>query len=247
MFPQILLGVLLAIFEVVILCLVLHRKNLDNISFLECFTQWFLIVMLYVVLIFPLIQKYIDWKNRKVIACYMIVVVSIAAMSASLQVNTLLSLEKTPMALLFYSLGYLVNQNGYRDKINRTMNRCWIFLIPALILLAEINAPIGMYENHYGNLLLFALTSLIGIGLCMYCSEIIKYNDCLVLFGKYSIVVYCTHFVLVKFFRLVLNYILPDSVDTGVYPIYFVLFLIILCLENIIIHLWDRGVKTKRL
>lgn len=57
------------------------------------------------------------------------------------------------MAFLFCYLGYCVKQNAREIESNKIS--CWILLGPVVVVISAVNAPVAMYENKYGNILLF--------------------------------------------------------------------------------------------
>jgi fucose 4-O-acetylase-like acetyltransferase len=92
---------------------------------------------------------------------------------------------------------------------------------------------------------MFLTTSCMGIVLAIYLSEQLKHDKLLQKWGKNSIVIYCTHFFVVKCLRLCMNFLLPGDLHTGEYPWYFILFTCVSMVEIVIIKIWDKYLVSR--
>ena len=78
-----------------------------------------------------------------------------------LNIITLLHFEIVPMAFLFYYLGYCAKHHDWKAVPRK--NSCWIFLGPVVVAISAVNTPVAMYENNYGNIILFFIAAISGI------------------------------------------------------------------------------------
>lgn len=237
MLPQLFIAITEMIYAILVELLLLKQITIKELSPIQWLTSWFLLVLLYVSIMFPVIMNIICIKKRRNIYFLLLVEIIIIIITSRFKILTISSIEKIPVAIFFYTLGYVLQQNelmGGAEK--RIMEKLWVIIFPILVLLADFNTPVRMYLNDYGNIILFLMTSLLGIALCYYFSEYMHFNSILTLFGKNSIIVFCSHFIIVKMFRLVINFCLPDPLTTMDYPFYFLLFIFVITCEYILIY-----------
>lgn len=165
------------------------------------FLTWFLIVLLYVSILFYFLQRIqvIDSVLGKVLV--LIVDLGLIIGMSCLNITTLLHFEIVPMAFLFYYLGYCAKHHDW--KAVQSKNSCWIFLGPVVVAISAVNTPVAMYENNYGNVILFLIGAISGIGFVCELSKCLDKNVLLGWYGRNSVIVYVLHFSVIKILHLI--------------------------------------------
>lgn len=112
-----------------------------------------------------------------------------------------------PTAFLFYFMGYMLKNRLLAMKEKHTSKRglSVIVLIAALFVLTQVNSPVKMYENEYGNYLFFLMTSIIGIWVVIKLSRLLVYSVLLEEMGKLSLAIYVWNFLVIGFFYRLTN------------------------------------------
>lgn len=152
-------------YDVIVKCLIFNWMNISEVDVVGYLTTWFLIVLFYVSIIFPLIEKIISKIGQPVIGhtmvllCLMVVMLIINGKSNEM----LFHIDKVPAALLFYELGYLFNNKKFRQRAITFTEKYLCLLLPLQVWLTSANSSVKMYMNDYGNIFLFVMGALIGI------------------------------------------------------------------------------------
>lgn len=122
------------------------------------------------------------------------------------------------MAFLFCYLGYCVKQNAREIESNKIS--CWILLGTVVVVISAVNAPVAMYENKYGNILLFFFGAISGIIFVCGLSKGLEKNVLLGWYGRNSIIVYVLHFSMIKILHFIGKRIFPHVIQSNyTYPI----------------------------
>ncbi len=158
-----------------------------------------------------------------------------------LNVTTLLHFEIVPMAFLFYYLGYCVKHHDWKAVPNKTS--CWIFLGPVVVAISAVNTPVAMYENNYGNIILFLIGAISGIVFICELSKCLKKNALLGWYGRNSIIIYVLHFSMIKVLHLVGRKVFPQIAQNNyLYPFNWFYFMAIALLMVPVILFCNRFV-----
>lgn len=178
---------------------------------MQYITTWFLIVLLYTSLVFPLIEKTIKRMgfSHRVGHFILLTLLLCLIMATNGRTREYISIEKVPTALFFYEYGYLFNSYKNKDRILHAIEKNICLLIPFQIILAFSNSSVRMYANDYGNIAIFIVAAWLGIMIMLMLSEKFQTNKMLTEFGKMSIVVFCTHFKIVDFLKVIWPKLLP--------------------------------------
>lgn len=116
-----------------------------------------------------------------------------------------------PMAFFFYMMGSLYME--YKEQIKLFTNRIcsselkgllFIILLFVLFALSSINGPAHMYENKYGNIILFLITSFMGIKVGLTIAKNLSGSQFLEYVGMNSIIFYVWNFIVVHVFTSLL-------------------------------------------
>lgn len=189
-------------------------NSLADFDFLACFGFWFLPVLFLCSLYYMLVSTIVDLSKQQFQVMATIIALSIAIIVILNYVtSTIMPIDwfaKSAVAMPFYFCGSFFKERvlnvGNKQRI--VGNVILILLLPVIVILSQINSPVMMYENEYGSLPLFFLTSVLGIILVVELSKRIVNLPVLVEFGKLSIAVYVWNFLIVGFSIRILNRLL---------------------------------------
>lgn len=238
--PQITLGMLSFIYYGAFTVVMKHR-SLQEVGFIYQFWRyWFLQVMFIVVILFYFLSKYIKFSRRNQMillgSCLMLGIFFSYFMD--FPDESPMYLNVVPMALFFFFLGYVVRKTltvQWEEKFKENRNKYAVLLVAGTVccLSALGNKNVTMYNNNYGNFLLFASGSISGI-LAVWClADILKENRFLRWCGLNSIVIYVWQFVLTQFFKNVVEMV-RDKFYGNVPNIVMTVFVFLLCIIAII-------------
>lgn len=245
--PQCIMGLLALVYDGVFLYLLTHKIGNTELSIVAkgWFTQWFLptLFMCNVVWIGVNLLN-IDLYKKKTVFCLLLGSVFAGYVTGNFAENTIVSIEKVPTAFMFVVLGFYT-KNYLWDKLNiltvkaRATTAClFVVALTALIWFAMVNEPVEMYRNYYGRYGLFLITSILGILISVIAVFLINRNTFIELFGRNSIVVFVTHFSVVKFVSSVVSNVFEEfGID---FLASYVTFGIVVCIELVIIYIFIR-------
>lgn len=112
---------------------------------------WFLPVLFCSEIVFQILCKVVS-VNLK--TCVLLVLIS--GLLQLLPVHTVIHIEIVPTAVLFLALGYsFKNLLAENHNLIEQIGKYGVVALPFVVLLAEINQPVMMYNNDYGNYALF--------------------------------------------------------------------------------------------
>ncbi len=193
--------------------------------------NWFLIVLFFVSAIFYLLV-YERWmKTNKQKVRWLLISLATAVVIYWTNIQTFYHIEIVPTALIFFILGniFINQEEGYlrHTKKNFLFNALEICSLPIIVSIIYWNEPVCMYNNQYGNLLLFFPVAILGI-LCIY--EIgMRFQDNVYLrwLGLNSIIIYIFHDKILNVAHGIGKIIIPAiSNNNYSYPEYVYYFLI---------------------
>ncbi len=219
-----------------------HQKITGSLLLTEAF-NWFLIVLFYVVILFYVCDKIalIEKKWLLLFLTFLFIVVVVEV----LNLKTIFHIEILPVAFLFYLSGYYTKNNLLKKEKSETKKilskNLWIFSLPVMAIISVWNSPIAMYNNDYGNLILFGLTSVLGIWGTYEISIRIYDNNILRWYGKNSIVIYIFHFGFLNVLHGLGTWVFPFLFDKNyLYPAYLCYFLVTMILLTPMIYICNR-------
>ena len=173
---------------------------------------WFLPVLLYARLLFiPVIKLSAYkrwWQQLALLAVLLLVVLASIEDSASVRSTSAIISQMliAPMALLFYMVGYFC-KNKVAQLVN--YNTMWsgmtlLMVVTLLYFVAQLNAPVLMYKNFYGDLPVFFATTAMGIVATLVIARRMESSKFLSFCGKTSIAFFIWNFTVIRALRHVL-------------------------------------------
>lgn len=189
-------------------------KSLLDFNFLACFGFWFLPVLFLCSICYMAVSAIIDLHKTLFKVVTMIIAMSLSVILILNHVDSEIIpvdwLIKSTVAVPFYFGGSFFKERVLKVSNEQRIydNMLLILLLPIIVILSQINTPVMMYENEYGIMPLFFLTSVLGIMLVVELSKRLVNMPVLLEFGKLSIAVYVWNFLIVGFSVRVLNRIL---------------------------------------
>lgn len=189
-------------------------KSMLDFDYLACFGFWFLPVLFLCSICYMIVSAIIDLHKTPFKVLTMIIAMSIGVIiilnHVASEIVPVDWLIKSTVAMPFYFGGSFFKERVLRinNQQRRADNMFLILLLPIIVILSQINTPVKMYENEYGIMPLFFLTSVLGIVLVVELSKRLVNMPVLLEFGKLSIAVYVWNFLVVGFSLRILNRIL---------------------------------------
>lgn len=213
--PQILLGVISYCYYVVFTIVIKDGKIYDINLVYQFWRYWFLQVLFVTEILFFILSKFINFK--KILSTVVIIIICMICTIINIKFSFFpdespFYLNVTPMALLFYSSGFalkpvLVNKNIGR-RVSLFGKLLTIILTSYLVTVVALhNSSVTMYNNSYGNILLFLISSFCGIAVVWLVSDLLRNSKALIWCGKNSIVIYVWQFSLTQFFKNIVEMI----------------------------------------
>lgn len=241
LFPQIILGAIFTVWDVAF-----SKEGIEEIL-VNAFTNWFLLVLFWVNLLYFAILKLKIYRKEQWWA-WAGISFCMGVVLSTLEFHTMLRFEIVPMGMCFFCIGIgarLIFE--HKEKLNYVVDNA-IFLLPVLIVVSACNSSVLMYLNEYGNPMLFLISSIVGILIVCSFSKQFGDNKILIWMGRNSIYFYILHFKLLSAIRGILEKVFrQDSLSYIEYPMFWVVFTIavlILCcvtivVKKFILHVWD--------
>lgn len=243
--PQLFLGVLsytyYALFTVFV-----KGGNLKQVDILYQFWRyWFLQVLFVTVILFFILSKFFDMKKqitRLVLISVSLVFGIFFSYVRIFPDESPLYLNVVPIAFFFYMIGYTIKNNyeklWMRLFKNTVVEICLMLIMVGILFACALsNTSVTMYNNQYGNFILFIIGAFSGIAAILIISDKLKNSVFLNWCGVNSIIIYVWNFVLTQFFKNIV-----EIVMVKVYPncphIIMTIFVFILCLLCVIPIVW---------
>lgn len=160
---------------------------------------WFLSVLFMCTLLFILVTTLIkDTQFIKIVllivSFFSILVVQNTTYSESSDSILVSHLSILPVAFFFFMLGNLLKNK----IINQQQFPFGLLVLTVVVVLSNINSPVLMYLNEYGNIYLFIISAVAGIYGIIYLSRAFVNNYFLRRCGTLSVQIYVWNFLVVK-------------------------------------------------
>lgn len=150
-----------------------------------------------------------------------VLLVLISGLLQLLPVHTVIHIEIVPTAVSFLALGYsfknLLTEN---HNLIEQIGKYGVVALPFVVLLAEINQPVMMYNNDYGNYALFILAAIMGCLVIIAMGKATQRSDVLQSFGRNSILIYVLHFRMTGVLHFLISKVGSTSYDLYLSPFY---------------------------
>lgn len=189
--------------------------------------SWFLVVLFYVTILFWILER-IRLIERKIFLISALT--ALAVLSQILGLKTVMHVEIIPVAMLYFVCGhYYMKWSSGNERIDmvETIRHFWIVAIPITAICSFWNSPVTMYDNSYGNLLLFGITSICGIWATLEIGSALQSNSILQWLGKNSVIIYVFHGRLLNVLHGLGKMLFPALTNSNYsYPAYWHYFLI---------------------
>ena len=232
--PQMILGLIDIIYHFILY--LFHIENSIKNPLLSVFGWWFLLVAFFLSLIIEILKR-IDLlsSNIKLIIIFMIDIVLcfvLLIFKWPYEGYYILYINVIPFAMAYYFAG-IAFKTIYLKVLNKNSYRYLMFIVGILLCLltfyiAQINTPVTMFNNNYGNVGLFICSAGMGI-IAVFLFSIVLKNNIIEWCGNYSIIIYVLQFHV----NMVLNFFVRKimvSFDTYIQTIVVVIFSIIVVL-----------------
>lgn len=213
--PQILLGLISYVYYG-LFTVVMKGGNLAEVDFLYQFWRyWFLQTLFIVVIVFYFISQIVHISSVKcqiILGGMCILLGLLFEYKIEWPDESPFYINVVPMALFFYLLGFACKEflTSQLKQICDCKGKKTMLLIGAsciLMVCALCNSSVTMYNNHYGNFLLFILGALSGIMLVWIIADFVQNNLFLRWCGRNSIIIYVWQFMLTQFFKNIIEMI----------------------------------------
>lgn len=245
--PQITLGILVYLYDVLFQVFI-KGNSYREVDFIYSFTRWWFLPVLFVVtVLFLAISRLINLKKGKnfIIVILVCLVTNQIMTTFHIPKASLDYYRSVPMALLWYSFGYYFYQhkevyNVYYANVNQYLAGLMsILCISISIIISQINEPVTMFDNSYGNIFLFFAGCSCGIISIWNLSIHVKGNMFLQWLGRNSIIVYVWQFKLTGFWNNivedVMNVLSPNCQNIATVNALLGMCICLLCVIPIII------------
>lgn len=197
------------------------------LAFLNFLTAWFLLALFAMfILMYPILSLV---KSRVAVA---LLALAIFAAFCFTDYNDLVVVQQTMAALVFGLLGFLCRPclDKYAVSESSFKGYGWLSLIVCTII-ACFNDTVFMYINEYGNKLLFALTSVLGIYSIVDISVSLRNTNFLQWCGINSIIIYVLHFPMFRVSGVVCREF-GSSFPGGAYVLSLIAFIVVLLIVS---------------
>lgn len=136
-------------------------------------------------------------------------------------IPSVLGLDILPMALIWFSLGYILKETKVETGFWKGLILSAILMLVCIIT-SYINNRISVYGNYYGNYIIALVSGLCGVGSTYIIINLYtgRGRSCAWLesVGKYSLNIMCSHYLLLRFLSyitiILFNYDLWHAVST---------------------------------
>lgn len=232
--PIITAAILSFITEILCDVLLLNEKNISEVSFLNKLDNWFLITLMLSELVVFTSELF---KSKLFIYLFKVVLVAIFFALNCGEIPYLKYVEKTCCAVIFMMLGKeigmlsieLIKERTYKWFINPIV-LCFF----SVAFLSNVNIPIGMVNNTYGNKIIFLITAIVGIYMILLLSNYLCGSRFLEFCGKNSLYIFITHFQIEKIIITVWRMkALPTYYE---YPYYLIVFAGLVCIDLPVVY-----------
>lgn len=190
--PQATLALITWLYNILISYLILHQPNEMEFNPLYCFSEWwFLLVLFQANLLWEIIRRIDKGKAARWVIGGLATVCLIYTLLIPVGVSGPLYCAVTPVAFMFYLIGYGCNRLDLRQ--HEIPAKIIPILVVVLVILSYFNDSVYMYSNTYGYPVVFLLTSIIGAAVIYAVSKYFEKNKFLIWCGVNSIYIYVIH------------------------------------------------------
>jgi acyltransferase len=235
--PQITLGVITLLYDTLFFVVIKHNP-IESIDFFYCFWRWwFLQVLLGVVILFDCLAFLLplDKIRVKLVILIITLLVSFGAIvfRDHFPDESIGYLNVLPIGFLFYYIGFLSKKNVLKQKyISKNSGLLFFLSVPMLFIISNFNTPVTMFNNNYGNIVLFLVSVPLGVYAVMFLAEHCKQSKFLSYIGVNSIAIYVWQFKVDEFMKnisqLISNRLHLGLTDSTMTMLSFILSLIVL-------------------
>lgn len=202
--PQILLGIITYVYDVLFTVFLRNGKFTDVGFLYSIWRWWFLPVLFVVTIIFYLLSSVLDFRKKLVRIIILVADITISLMFIYVipyPEESPFYLNVVPMAFLFYFIGFIIKPI-LLQKIKKEIAVCAVLGSTIVCwICSQINSPVTMFNNNYGNIVLFAFSSLAGICLVWMMAILCEHSRFCRWFGINSIIVYVWQFKLTELWK----------------------------------------------
>lgn len=124
------------------------------------------------------------------------------------------SIDVALTGVVFYGMGYLIKNNKI-TQINSNSIRLLLLCCSLTVgyLISQLNGPVAMAENHYGNYVYFYTAACLGILSAVVLSMFVSKSGVLRFLGKNSIIILALHFPVKRLVTFITSKALNVSPD----------------------------------
>lgn len=197
---------------------------------------WFLPVLFCSEIIIEFLYKAVEINLK---TCVLLTLVS--GVLQLLPIHTVIHIEIVPTAVLFLALGYCFKKQWMKNqKLMEQIEKYGVIAISFIFLLAGINQPVMMYNNDYGNYVLFMLSAVMGCLAIIALGKATQRSIVLQSFGRNSILIYVLHFRMTGVLHFLIGKVTSASYDLYLSPFYWGIFGLELLALYIAVVLYER-------
>lgn len=239
------LGIPYIIYNIVNLTLILIFLDYPKSDFIICIlhvfaltgygAMWFLPSLIIIQIMFYLIDKFINNKLIKVLIFIAIFLITYILRKFDYNI-IMLVLYRSFIGLIFFASG---NYIYIYIKYKKIKYREIILLLFINIITCFINGRVELWDLRLNNILLYFISSITGTLFIIYICKKIYTNKFLEYIGKNSLIIMCTHQIIIELIR---KYILVKE-NKGVLSI--LLFIVVVLIEILILKLLEKPVFIK--
>lgn len=213
--PQITLGVITIVYDVLFTA-VMKKGSLLEIDYLYCFWRWWFLEVLFVTtLVFYYLSSLVNINGthtKITIILIDVVLIGLFVYVIPYPSASPFYLNVVPMAFLFYFGGYLSKTVMTKEVTTRSLISLAGSSLLVLVVFSQMNSSVTMYNNNYGNVVFFFVSSAAGITLVWCLAGILKKSKVLRWFGVNSIIVYVWQFKLAEFWKNIVEIMVEKRV-----------------------------------
>lgn len=214
-------------------CIMYDFLAIRKLSIVSNLFIWFLPVLFYTEILFQITTD----RTRLVILGIAAVMVLMLTQN---KINTIVHLEVTPMAFIFYVAGYYIIGEGATRITKATPMIALLISVPVLLACALCNEPVLMYENTYGRLFFFFPSAIMGILTACVLGNVFENNKLLTWVGQKSLLIYVLHFKLTGIIHYCFKHTAGMNLDLYNSPYYYAVFFLEFLILYIMIRAIDR-------
>jgi len=195
---------------------------------------WFLLCLFEINIIFYVINSV--FKKESNIYLLSIICGAIGITLSVLSINIPISIDTSFTCLPFFCFGYYIRNHTTIISNKNIDNRLILYSMACGIILIFFTRHVEFHTNELSNSSLFTvhIAGITGTMMVIFLSKRIGKIYLISYLGRFSIIILCTHLLLIELYLPLLNRFLPQI------PCLFILFIIIIISELVIIPLFVK-------